>query len=283
MKPAQPGAPTWFDLSNYGNVGTLDAADWLLNLQFRNWVWRYRSGEGMEAIRKSPVLRRADPAAADAVRSAGYPPWDEIARAQRSSIEDLLKDPPRLRSGVEPLSVGGLYYFERRLPKSVRDAAASDPALASGTPNPMDQRLDHAFDQQYVSRFVRINLALPDSVLIDDLKQFLQKERADLARAKGRFSAAVREIRGRKLRPDLSVLSTCALLPYLDVLRWSESDGVTLSDYALFTLIGLSHQKALDTTRRYAEIATDNMTLLAWLGPLVRRPQAKRRPSAPRG
>jgi hypothetical protein len=175
-----------------------------------------------------------------------------------------------------------LYEFEGRLPSEVRSAAAAyqrGERNEHSFPGSFLGRVDHAFAPQMLGRFVRVNMALPDDVLLEDLKRFLARERGELASLGGKqpYRDAVREV-GKTRGRNLSTLSTVRLLPFLDIELWCKESRSEMTDSALARLIELDTSR-LKETRRYAQMVRDELTLRAWLEPLVRGipPKSKRK------
>lgn len=279
MRRAGAKLPEWFNLSRYADAAQMDACDWFLNLLIRNWLARACDEECEYVLRThGPLLRRHDQAQVNEFRMfffgrEGHAPSGFLPMLSGKSIP----------AGIDPLSVEALYVFERLLPDDVREAGASyEPGgyRKPATPEAFFGRVDHAFAQQMLGRFVRINLALPDDVLLEDLTRFLARERAELAAIGGKqpYREAVKVVdktRGR----NLGTLSTLQVLPFLDLDRWQHANSVSMTDYTLAKSIGLDSASRLKETRRYAGLALDELALRAWLEPLVRGipPKSKRR------
>jgi hypothetical protein len=132
--------------------------------------------------------------------------------------------------------------------------------------------------EQLLSRFVRVNLALPDSVLLHDLAAFLKEEREALRKRGGPqpYREAVRL--AEKKRPRLATLAGIGLLAYLDLQSWLREQNPPLSDYEVAALIGTSRNR-MEEVRDYAERSMNDLALRAWLEPLSRGvpPKSRRR------
>lgn len=279
MKPGSAKPSDWFELSRYSDAAQLDASDWFLNLLFRNWLGRTSDGEGESFLQSAgPLLRRDDRDQINELQVLFLGREEEAP----SGLLTLACGQP-LASGISPFTVETFYFFERRLPDAIRTAGATYEEggfRRDGTPPAFYGRLDHAFQPQMVNRFVRVNLALPDDILVEDLKRFLKTERSELASIGGRqpYRDAIRAVdktRGR----NLGTLASVQLLPYLDVHRWLGRIGDSISDYRLAKIIGLDGASRLRETRRYVDLVADQLALRAWLEPVVRGvpPKSKRR------
>jgi hypothetical protein len=259
----------------------MDAADWLLNLLFRRWLayscetW----AEGM--LQQAPVMRRSNETQRCELQLRSI---DDRQRMPPfvGGFLDLLSDPPTVPSGISPLTVEAFYFFERRLPANLRAfavEAAERTHRAPDDPAAFFGRLDHAFSPQFLGRFVRVDLSQPDDLLIEDLRDYLKRERAELAKLPGPqpFRDSVARASKRKASP-LKTMATIALLPYLDLNRWLKREGASMSQYALADAIGIE-PKRLTETAQYAGMVFDDMALRAWLGAKVRgiRPRSQRR------
>lgn len=271
--------PDWFCLDAYRQAENLDAADWLLNLLFRirdkqndnQFINKVLRTAGPVLKRDCAELRKFFHRCRCSFRNLGAHVY----------VDGLMEDPPRVPSGIAPLTVEELYGFEGMLPESVRRVGrevgtrrfreATDPPAFYG-------RVDHAMEPQHTGRFVRVNLSLPDDVLFEDLKSFLSRERADLKQLPEPqpYQEAVNVVRKKKAT-QLKTLATIGLLPYLDLQDWLATSGKAMSDYELARVIEIPGNR-LKETKRYARSAQDELALIAWLGPRVRGvpPRSKR-------
>lgn len=177
----------------------------------------------------------------------------------------------KVSPGIDPLSVGALYAFEKMLPDDVRargvrlqngDRSATGPRAFAG-------RLDHAFSPQMVSRFVRINLSLPDDVLRADLDAFLASERHTLAQIGG--VQPYRDGAGLKLNAhELRTLSKVGLLQFLDLDRWQRAQGLSLSLYAVREMAGVVDRSREDELHHRVQLTLNQFQLHAWFARLER-------------
>jgi hypothetical protein len=293
--------PDWFDLCRYTAAKEMDVERWYLNLGVRRCL-RYA-----DELNRSESWSRADERRSFWHKCTGKE-WVNVfgryvrevqpllsaspltvgAAAEHSSVDDVLWYPDRLDAllrGASPprhikaLSVGDLYYFERRLPQSVRDAGqkATFPPGVVWQPAPgKSSDVDEQIPKQYASRFVTVSVLVPDEVLIDDFKHWLEGQRRRLADMPGSESHPYRKslqaLSGRKA-PKLRTFGTLGVLPYLDIDQWKSETGATLTDASTAELLGIETNR-LAETRKYAELLMEPFVLEGWLGLAVRKARA---------
>ena len=265
--------PVWFDLDRYACTHALDAGEWLMNLLFRCWVARTNDPFGLRVVQGvRPVLRRGDPEQIQTLAEVFF------MREHKApgGLLALLEGRP-VRGGVQPLTILELYHFEGKLPADVRERGArytQGDRTSAGCPDVFLGRLDHAFEPQMLGRFVRVDLSLPDGVLLHDLATFIRSEREDLAKKGGKqpYREAVRI--ADKKRPRLSTLATIGLLPFLDLQQWADSCQPPVTDYQLAGLIGTDPNR-MGHVREYAERCHQEVVIRAWLEPAARGVPAK--------
>jgi hypothetical protein len=288
-KKRTPPPPPWYRPDAYATAQELDAGDWLLNLTLRSWLDRDPNKRTEEALRSAgPVLRRNDDAQiirmhqADSHRwvySFNWREWDDPLDAFREAMErpSLPSDvwhalrTGTVGSGIEPLSLAGLYVFENKLPEQVRAAGAClqrDEPGARSSPH-LTGTLDDAFAPQMVNRFVRIDLSLPDDVLRADLNQYLASERHRLAVMGGK--QPYREAARLKLKAhELGTLAKVGVLQFLDLDRWQRANGLGLSFYAVREMAGIVERARETELRRRVELVLHQFQLHAWFARLDR-------------
>lgn len=288
-KKRTPAPPEWYLPEAYRSAEELDAGDWLLNLTLRCWLHGGAQPQTEDALRHAgPVLRREDDPQikrmhlADLHRwvySFGSSEWEDQFEAfnearQRPSLPSDVWNAlgtGKVRGGIEPLSVSGLYLFEKMLPEDIR---ARGVRLQSGDhsatgPRAFGGRLDHAFPSQMVNRFVRINLSLPDDVLRADLDEFLATERRSLAKLGG--AQPYREAAHLKLKAhELRTLAKVGLLQFLDLDRWQRAQGRNLSPYAVREMAGVVDRSRESELRHRVKLTLNQFQLHAWFARLDR-------------
>lgn len=303
-----PTAPAWFRPEAYDAAAPLDAGDWLLNLTLRCWLRNEPNPATEKALREvGPVLRRGDAAQVRAMHLADVHRWIGRFNASEWGGDPLTPHyeacqrpelPPdvwhalqhgRIGDGINPLGCVEMYTFERMLPDNIRAAGAKfKPGDYAGQyPQAFNGTLDDAFGdgpaKQMLGRFVRVDLGLPDDVLIADLQRYLKHERQRLA-AMGdpQREYSYREAARLKAKPAPRTLATFAglhLLAYLDLSRWAagepkKSHGARLSEYDLMALAGVASARRAEL-REYARLAGHQMQLHALFARLDR--SARRR------
>ncbi|MFT3816043.1 MAG: hypothetical protein QM750_00185 [Rubrivivax sp.] len=295
-KKRTPVAPAWFSPDSYRLAAGLDMGDWLLNLTLRSWL-HHKPNERTELALRSvgPVLRRKDEAQIKGMHLADVHRW--VARFKANQWDDMgaafdeacsrpslpldvweALQTGRVRSGIEPLDVTSLYAFERMLPAAIRAAGASFKATDSlgRYPKAFSGRLDDAFQPQMVGRFVRVDLARPDDVLLADLRHYLAAERQRLAVMGG--EQPYREAAHLKLKAsDLRSLAVLGLLEFLDLDRWQRASGQQLSFYAIREMANVVDRARESELRRRVGLTLNQMQLHAWFARLDRRSQTPRR------
>lgn len=282
--------PLWFDLGPYAAAFGMTPLDWLLNLKLRAWLHRVlvkqddpprHRASGVRSIADAieellrdhgPVLKLDDPVHRNELNGVLLLEWPTPGSHHETAfIWDLLADPPRITPGVSPLEVWQLYFWERRLPEEVRAAGAkhANGWRADRVPPAYKGRVDHAFPDRYLHRFTTVNLAMPDHVLVHDLLAFVRQERAESEARNVPYREALRTVNKRKVI-DLDTLAKRQVLPLLDLQRWAAGHGVKWTDYQLRKLLGLDNAKELKEALGYADLATFEHALHAWLGPRAR-------------
>lgn len=284
-----PAPPAWYRPESYHSAEDLDAGDWLLNLSVRSWLHRHPQAQTEDALRYvGPVLRRGDDAQIICMHKADIHRWvysfngsewddafkafDEACRRPSlpSDVWGALRT-GKVGVGVEPLSVNALYVFEGMLPDEVRaEGARMQRGKTAARASPVfSGRLDDAFSTQMVSRFVRINLSLPDDVLRADLDEFLSSERRRLSEMGGK--QPYREAARLKLKAhELRTLAKVGLLQFLDLARWQSAHGLGLSFYAVREMAGIVDRSRESELRRRVELTLQQFQLHAWFARLER-------------
>ncbi len=295
-KSRTPSAPGWYERDAYRAAEELDVGDWLLNLSVRRWLHSDPKPQTEAALRAAgPVLRRSDGHQikrmhiADAhrwVNSFSSSEWEDPFQALDEACERPQLPPDiwnalrfgKVRSGIDPLSVGALYAFEKMLPDDVRARGVrlQNGGLSATGPRAFAGRLDHAFSPQMVSRFVRIDLSLPNDVLRADLDVFLASERQSLAQIGG--EQPYREAAGLKLKAhELRTLSKVGLLQFLDLDRWQRAEGLNLSLYAVREMADVVDRSRESELRHRVQLTLNPFQLHAWFARLDRSSGRARR------
>ena len=288
-KKRTPEPPEWYHPEAYVSAEDLDTGDWLLNLTLRCWLHRAMQPQTEAALRHAgPVLRRNDDLQLKQMHLADVhrwvysfdwgewaDPWEALDDAcERPSVPSDVWGALRtgvVRSGIDPLSVSALYAFEKMLPEEIRERGVQMQGgdLSSRGPPAFGGRLDHAFPSQMVSRFVRIDLSLPDDVLRADLDNFLANERRTLAEMGGK--QPYRDAARLKLKVhELRTLAKVGLLQFLDLDRWQRAQGLDLSAYAIREMAGVVDRSRENELRHRVALTLDQFQLHAWFARLDR-------------
>lgn len=288
-KKRTPDPPEWYVPQAYRSAEDLDLGDWLLNLTVRCWLNGLAQPQTEDALRRAgPVLRRGDHLQVRRMHLADVHRWVAVFSSSEwddpfEALDDACQRPSlpsdvwnalrtgKVRSGIEPLSVSGLYVFEKMLPEDVRargvrlqggDHSATGPQAFAG-------RLDHAFASQMVSRFVRVDLALPDDVLRADFDEFLATERRSLAKIDG--EQPYRDAARLKLKAhELRTLAKVGLLQFLDLDRWQRAQGRNLTPYAVREMAGVVDRSRASELRHRVNLTLSQLQLHAWFARLER-------------
>ena len=236
----------------------MDAADWYLNLSLRGAIARDNCKLGRHFVRElHPVIRRdAEPGE-----------LLFIAMEMGGDFESILEG-SEPRTGVEYLSAANLYFWERRLPESIRKFGAEcvpDKSRAIKAPAGFSGPIDHLFEPRLQSVFVRLDLSLPDEALHHDLQAFLTRERRALAAigVEQPFAAALRTL-GKHNKANLAKFASYRVLPFLDIEQWRIESGETIPDAAFARLLGITDED-LRETRKKARLVLDYFVLRGWL------------------
>jgi hypothetical protein len=298
-KKRTPPAPQWFNSNAYAGAESLDRGDWLLNLVLRRWLGDSPNPQTERALREvGPLIRRSDGTQILRMHRADCHRWlasfsssewdapDEAVRdaTSRPSLPSDVRAALRtgcVPSGIKPLRVDEMYLFERRLPPNVRKAGMTftQGDMLSLHPPAFGGTLDDAFgpgpQHQMTSRFLRIDLTLPDDVLHADLQHYLATERRRLRELGG--VQPYREAARLKLkRHELKTLATIGLLPFLDLDRWQKAEGLLLSANAVREMAGIDKARERELRGRVA-LVTKQMNLHAWFARLDRSATVTRR------
>ena len=260
--------PPWFDLRRYDGAYGMDAAGWYLNLLLRSHI----AGSAGQAIttllRRSPLVRRS--ASNEILKFLG----EELP----ADVVEMLSG-RKPESGIKSLRADEFYFFEQQLPEEIRKFGRDFvPGVtpSSKAPAGFVGPLDRLFERRRLSHFARIDLSLPDRVLLQDLAEFLSEKRRELAAVQvpQPYRAALRELRAKK-RPPLKTWANLAVLPYLDVEHWRHESGASISREKMSELLGIGPD-ALRETAKYAYLLQHPFVLRGWLHLFARAAIEKR-------
>ncbi len=250
--------PNWFDLSRYNAANAMDAADWYLNLGLRGWIARTRKASAgrRTQLRADPLVRRLEP----------LPFW-LIVRVP-SELSAILDN--RLpRSSVELLRTDELYSVERKLPEQIREFGRNckwGETLASDAPSGFAGPLNHLIEPRRLSLFARVDLSMPDKVIVADLLDFLARERAALGSVIGApqpYREALLSL-GKRNAAKLKTFATLGVLPFIDLDQWAADTAVSIPPSRLAEWLGVDGDR-LGETRNYATLLLNDFVLRGWL------------------
>jgi hypothetical protein len=238
----------------------MDAADWYLNLLLRGHIDRTSDNFWTTHIRQHPIARR-DSEHANSLSflvetSADFPP----------DIREILngREP---HSAVQSLTGVELYFFERRLPEPIREFGRSFvPGMTTDSvPAGFRGPIDNLSEPRLLGLFARINLSLPDDVILEDLRDFIKAKRAELARidVPQPFREALRVL-GKRNAARLKTFVRLGVLPYLDLNQWLKETSKKITGASLAEILEIWPDDVRET-RRYAAMLINDMTMRGWL------------------
>jgi hypothetical protein len=300
-----PTAPTWFDADRYAPAAKMDRGDWLLNLCVRCRLHHEPDAHLEQSLRElGPVLRRADLFPEKSIGPHGTAQIEAMLRggpAALSLVEflddlepshasssygiDEARKTGAVKSGVRPVGVSELYWIEGKLPAEVRAYGVENrpltlkvhrnaPAAYLGT---LNDAIAAGVGSHLLGRYVRIDVALPDAVLLADLQLWLTAERERLRQIGG--PQPYREGSETRKKPPAAsfrALANMQLLPYLDLCRWNDAERVGLSMRALQEMACGSAEDRGAELRNYAALFMHPHHLQAWFALSERRAQRRR-------
>ena len=267
--------PAWFKLDRYADTVSMDAADWYFNLKLRlrlrkDTLNAHASGYVDGRIKgERPVFLRDE----DAWNFLGFDIGPDLAAI-------LLGDD--LRPGVHPLRVDELYFFEKRFPEAIREfgcqfvpGKAVHPNLV---PDGFTGPVDHVFDKRMTSAFVRVDLSLPDKILLQHFIEFIGDKRREFRAVGGiqPYRQALDDVKSKR-QARLRTFVKLQLLPYLDLQPWFEQQGQRPPARAWADLLELSSEDDVKETGKYAALLMKPFVIDAWLGERARAALRKER------
>lgn len=250
--------PHWFDLKRYARACDMDAADWYINLAIRGEIARGKNHTWLvEFVRgTTPLIRRSGSLSDARLRSLG-----DVGELLRGRVP---------RASVEYLRTCELYYYEQKLPEPIRkfganlDARKMMSMFNGSAPSGFTGPLDHAFDKRQLEVFVRIDLTLPDQVLMKDMQDFITRARGELSAIGGKqpHDKALRELSGRSA--NLKTFGKLNLLAFMDIEQWCRDESTSIKEAPLARMLDID-AKELPAARKYAKALGDGFVLQAWL------------------
>jgi hypothetical protein len=266
--------PRWFDLKNYSQAAPLDAEGWYEQLMVRKWLfkmmdWRDedekplndRELEMLSFIRATPIV---DVTATLTMKVSFY---DGV-------MHELRTENPIYSLGVRLSTVRDFYSFEQRIEPEKREYAHSffsqweDRDWLNGSGEVkfpctdwIDGPIDDISNASASAMNMRVDLGLPDKVLIEQFKTLLQSLRKPLAEGGCDFAPT------RRL--NFADWVTFGVLPFIDLKIWERETGSKIPNRvmadAIFPAGEGGEEVVRKTTSKIAKelLADESLKLLA--------------------
>lgn len=264
--------PEWFDLARYAGAESLDTAGWYEQLSVRrdligligsprweSWQANAPPKTGQQAMRVLALIR-----ATPIVDIAK----DELLMAYfyGGALHELKALDPRYSFGVHLTTVRNLYLTENNIEKDKRAYArnffvqmfgnAEDwtTPLAYKYKDWIDEPIDGIADSGGFDVNIRVNMLLPDKVLIEQFKRVLNELRSPLQRV----GFAIENTR----KPDCTDWVRFGVLPYLDLQIWQHEAGVKIPNRVMADAIFPPGEGGEEVVRKTtAKLADDLLTM----------------------
>jgi Family of unknown function (DUF6387) len=253
--------PEWFDLQKYEGASLLDAAGWYEQLNLRKDLitsvgsprWKETPSEVvldiLQQVRKNPIV--------DFTNSESIAVY-----SGRAMIELKHRDLHYLR-GVHLTTVRELYLAENNIDKDKRTHArnfftrmfdGSESWLSTPSIECKDW-IDEPIDGITASRGftvnIKVNLLLPDKLLIEQFKQTLNKLRSPL----NKVGITLHNTQ----KPIFSDWVNLGVLPYLDLKIWQQETESTIPNRVMADAIFPPGEGGDDTVRKTTEKYADDL------------------------
>lgn len=259
---ARAALPQWFDLAKYHDAANLTPGEWYLNLYVRAWIRRgckptLPMGNPQPAVRQL----RAMPLVRERRRCLDTQlELDCIDAAIADQEYRAIREGKPLPAPVHEASPAELHTVRTMLPAELQ-------APPSATPEPPGwyAPLGESIPAPLLAPLLRMNLALPDKVLLAEVSLFLRRERARLA-ALAPHAPFLRALTRRK-RPAFDRWASFGLLPLLDLRQWEIDTAATIPRAVLAESIGYDE---VEHAGELAKALLHDFTLRALLLPEVR-------------
>lgn len=256
--------PDWFSLEKYQFASGLNVAAWyeqlysrktlisMVNKNFNNGALLSHIQEILKMVRDNPFI---DVAANDL-----YQIYLDGGALHEIKTGNITYSP-----GVHFSTVRDHYLVEMGIEVEKRNyARAFFKQIENGF---LDKPLKYKYQdwinepvdslQGHYTKNLRVNLAIPDSVLIEQFKSLLQKQRRSLASVGCTLDS--------KHRPNFSAWCKFGLLPYIDLKTWEIETGKNIPNRVMADAIFPTGEGGDDvvrkTTAKHAEETLDNAFL----------------------
>lgn len=264
--------PEWFRLAKYAPAESLDSAGWyeqlgvrrdLISLISSRRLNHWQTDEfplvdncrrALDLVRENPIV---DVSTDDLLRVYFY----------GGPLHELKSRDPRYSFGVRLATVRDLYVTEGLIKKDERDYARkffaqtfdrNDDWFKKGfqyqCTDWIDEPVDGITDSASSNVTARVNLLLPDKVLIEQFKRMLKELREPMQKI-GNPPPDLR-------KPDYSSWIKFGVLPYLDLKIWEMESGATIPNRVMADAIfqpGTSGEEVVRKTT--SNIARELLTL----------------------
>ena len=223
--------PSWFKIEKYEAAKTLDATGWFEQLTVRRIGKSYfdedlndgsdsslQSLEALDLLRATPII--------DVDNNFLIKVLFEDGR-----LYELKTGDPHRSLGVHMTSVREHYQTEKNIENEKRDYARNFFAQNWGKnwltkpvkykwKDWIDQPIDNIRSRPDFNVNIRIDMGLPDKVLIEQFKYLLKNLREPLQELGLKID--------NRLRPDFDGWAKFGVLPYLDLASWAKMESVQI-------------------------------------------------------
>lgn len=267
--------PEWFKLEKYAAAKTLDAAGWYEQLSIRNClsslrIHRVRENlpalqqnlEALEALQATPIIDVDNNFLIKALCCGG-------------ELWELKSKKPNYSLGVHLSTVREHYLAEGNIEDEKRIYARNffsqifDENLFEHPIKPLkytcqdwiDEPIDFIRNSPDYGVHIKVDLGLPDKVLIEQFKQFLINLRSPLKQAGVSID--------NKLRPDFEGWVKFGILPYLDLNTWAELEGVLIPNRVMADAIFPVGEGGEEVVRKTTQKIADEILTKSHLNKLA--------------
>ena len=255
----------------------MDAADWYLNLRLRVSLAQPGDDDRRKFLARE-IVQSAEPVI---LRGSSLPIVLAFLDGELGTAFAAILHGREPELGIRQLRGDELYFFEQRLPPSIRDfgrAFIPGTTSAATAPDGFTGPIDHLFERRMTGVFARIDLSLPDTVLMQDFADFIANRRLEFEHIGGRqpYREALQDLSTRR-RAKLKTFAKLGVLPFLDLRYWAADSGVKVTQASYAELLGIDADSFRETSK-YANLLLRPFVLDGWLISAAR--DAVRRPAS---